>query len=225
MKKFILFFAIAGAALISCSKDDDGNSNSGPYLQSATIAYTNVEPSNLIFEYNDQKKLKSVTGANNIVFYISYEGDKIATVTGNGTTSEFTYNGNVLSGISSNGTMVNVQYNSSQRKYTIEGSNLEYTLDEYGDITIIHTTGANGDTNVFTYDDAKKGAFYNYSPINNFIISAFIGTVPVLSAKPTLTYNDEVMANTYDDGGRLIKTIATSNGEVVYTATFTYANL
>lgn len=226
MKKLIVFFAFMVVTLTSCSKDDDGNSNSSsPYLQSVTLINGNNAPINLTFDYNDQKKLKSITDADNDVLYLTYEDNKIAAITGNGTSSEFTYSGNALASINVNGQITNVQYNSSQNKYTFPGSGFEYTLDEYGDLIIAHSTGANGDTSVLTYENDKKGAFYNYSPLDNFIISVFTGTAPTLSAKPILTYDGQVMANTYDNGGRLTKAVATTNGQVTSTVTYTYTNL
>ena len=153
MKK-ILFSALVGAMMISCSRDNDDTgsvTNDTSILPTKIISsYKYREDIETTYTYNGNKLVKESSKYGNDIFY-TYTGDLITSKYGKGWSRTFTYdsNGNLISeklmrGKNSidditytiNGSTVTAQriskgYNKSDGalSYTIT-SNITYTLDE-----------------------------------------------------------------------------------------------
>ena len=102
MKK-LLFSALVGAMIISCSRDNDNTNPTTP--QTPAISQTVILPTKLTY---------SQTGRANEVTAFSYNGNKLAKITSGSAQSIITYTGNLITSISSNeGTSYVFNYDSN----------------------------------------------------------------------------------------------------------------
>ena len=165
MKK-LLFSALVGAMIISCSRDNDNTNPTTP--QTPAISQTVILPTKLTssktgkadevitFSYNGNKLMK-VTHDNKDVIY-TYTGDLITSINNpDGSSHVFNYdsNGNLISekGESYNGS---IKFNENNITYTVNGSTVtaQKISKNYDDIT---GTLSSITTSTITYTlDAKK---------------------------------------------------------------------
>ena len=165
MKK-LLFSALVGAMIISCSRDNDNTNPTTP--QTPAISQTVILPTKLTysqtgkadevitFSYNGNKLMK-VTHDNKDVIY-TYTGDLITSINNpDGSSHVFNYdsNGNLISekGESYNGS---IKFNENNITYTVNGSTVtaQKISKNYDDIT---GTLSSISTSTITYTlDAKK---------------------------------------------------------------------
>ena len=165
MKK-LLFSALAGAMIISCSRDNDNTNPTTP--QAPAISQTVILPTKLTssqtgeadkvttFSYNGNKLMK-VTRDNKDQTY-TYTGDLITSINNpDGSSHIFNYdsNGNLISekGESYNGS---IKFNENNITYTVNGSTVtaQKISKNYDDIT---GTLSSISTSTITYTlDAKK---------------------------------------------------------------------
>ena len=165
MKK-LLFSALVGAMIISCSRDNDNTNPTTP--QTPTISQTVILPTKLTY---------SQTGKADEVITFSYNGNKLVKLTQNNKDVIYTYTGDLITSINnpdgsshvfnydSNGNLISEKEESysgtikvleENTTYTINGSNVkaQKISKNYDDIT---GTLSSISTSTITYTlDAKK---------------------------------------------------------------------
>ena len=165
MKK-ILFSALVGAMIISCSRDNDNSNPTTP--QAPAISQTGILPTKLTysktgkadnvttFSYNRNKLIKATYDNKDEIY--TYTGDLITSINNpDGSSHIFNYdsNGNLISekGESYNGS---IKFNENNITYTVNGSTVtaQKISKNYDDIT---GTLSSITTSTITYTlDAKK---------------------------------------------------------------------
>ena len=165
MKK-LLFSALVGAMMISCSRDNDNTNPTTP--QAPAISQTGILPTKLTssktgkadnvttFSYNRNKLIKATYDNKDEIY--TYTGDLITSINNpDGSSHIFNYdsNGNLISekGESYNGS---IKFNENNITYTVNGSTVtaQKISKNYDDIT---GTLSSISTSTITYTlDAKK---------------------------------------------------------------------
>ena len=165
MKK-LLFSALVGAMIISCSRDNDNTNPTTP--QAPAISQTGILPTKLTssktgkadnvttFSYNRNKLIKATYDNKDEIY--TYTGDLITSINNpDGSSHIFNYdsNGNLISekGESYNGS---IKFNENNITYTVNGSTVtaQKISKNYDDIT---GTLSSISTSTITYTlDAKK---------------------------------------------------------------------
>jgi len=197
MKK-LLFSALVGAMIISCSRDNDNTNPTTP--QTPAISQTVILPTKLTysqtgkadevitFSYNGNKLMK-VTRDNKDVIY-TYTGDLITSINNpDGSSHVFNYdsNGNLISEKeeSYSGTIKVLEENTT---YTINGSNVkaQKISKNYDDITGT-LSSISTSTITYTLDEKKR-------PIKYTITSQKVGTEEnaILNGTCTYSYNNHM---------------------------------
>jgi len=211
MKKLILLFA--ALSLLSCS-DDDSKKEDKYYVDEITITSDNNATQVLDFSYNDKQQIVNISTPG-ISVNISYEDNRVKTITGSSYDYSFTYNGDKLATIKQGDTSSDVAYDSSQNKYTFSG--MEVTLNEYNDILKM-----NG--NEYSYDTSKKGSIASLTTQNNFLLSVLLNLPGLLSSHAVTKMGDINVVNEYNSNGYVSK-INLPDGQLYKTAAYTYIKL
>ena len=136
MKK-ILFSALVGAMIISCSRDNDNTNPTTP--QTPATNETGILPVKFIY---------SRTGRANEVTAFSYNGNKLAKITSGSAQSIITYTGNLITSISgnegtsyvfnydSNGNLISESYTYNHEGTSIKGGEVHITYTVNNSTTI-----------------------------------------------------------------------------------------
>ena len=136
--KRLLFSALVGAMMISCSRDNDNTNPTTP--QTPATSETGILPVKFIY---------SRTGRANEVTAFSYNGNKLAKITSGSAQSIITYTGNLITSISgnegtsyvfnydSNGNLISELYTYNHEGTSIKGgeAHITYTVNNSTTIT------------------------------------------------------------------------------------------
>ena len=191
MKK-LLFSALAGAMIISCSRDNDNSNPTTP--QAPAISQTGILPTKLTY---------SQTGKANEVITFSYDGNKLIKATRDNKDVIYTYTGDLITSINnpnessyvfnydSNGNLISEKtkfYNGTIKTsenditYTVNGSTVtaQKISKNYDDIA---GTLSSISTSTITYTlDAKK------RPIRKVVVSEEKNTAGDITLKENNTF-------------------------------------
>jgi hypothetical protein len=221
MKRLILLFA--SLCLVSCS-DDDGDKQKALFVESLTI----VSPGGggggaLEFAYNDERQLKTLS-ASGTIFTMAYKNGRLSSFASevNGVEGEvykFGYDDEgILESLKVNDQEYEVTYDDDDKKYTIEGLDRAFTLNNDNDIISIEQ-GA--DEIVFDYEKEGKGPMFNVQ--GDFYLIAFLLNSPyVMSKRPASEFQSYIATNTFNSDGYLQKAILTVEDEEDPSATIYY---
>jgi len=229
MKRLILL--LASLCLIACS-DDDGAANKQRTLFLDTFGIAlNGGGGAFEFTYNDDKELETIAlGAN--AFEMNYKDGKMATLTTyandiKGAIYKFGYDDNgILESIKINDAdPLVVTYDSGENKYTIEGLDRSFTLNDKNDII----AAREGTQEILmTHDTNSKGPMYNVQ--GNYYLATFLVNFQYLymaSRHPVTEIANITSSNTFNTDSYLHKSVLTDeNSEDVYsTVYYTYIQL
>src|SRR5690606_2408537 len=227
MKTKILFLSFISALILSCNGDDD-NSGSQPIPEDEKFLknIVNLENQTFQFEYNSDKKLKSLNYANSYMVNAYYENNRVSSLHllsyGENLEIYFQYdeNGRISSVLQAEN-VKQVVYDPDGNYYLAYDENGNETiiyLNEYDDIKKIVQYDAEYDETsefLYLYDEDHKGAMTNSGHLNLHLllcssqdenvefIDAFLALF--MSNKPVKTLSVEEglinMYYEYDDQG------------------------
>ena len=191
MKK-LLFSALVGAMIISCSRDNDNTNPTTP--QTPTISQTVILPTKLTY---------SQTGKADEVITFSYNGNKLVKLTQNNKDVIYTYTGDLITSINnanegyyvfnydSNGNLISEKEESYSGTIKVLEENTTYTINgstvtaqkiskryNNSDGTLSSTITS---TITYTLNTKKR-------PIKYTIVSQKVGTMENVSLNGTYTY-------------------------------------
>lgn len=231
MKKFLALFA--ALTLAACSGDDDNNEvKQNKFVSTITTSYNDdsADGDVITFLYDDQKHVKSVVASDEIIASFTYQGDNVASIAGDDSGEaqfNFTYTNNILSGYSAYGDSHPITHNAQANSY------------DFGDLAaVLYVSGRDfgkaveSDGTIFseiTYDTGKKGALYNVSGNNLFVMTFFSQLYPFIASNAMTSITESsskyTANNTYDNDGYVIKSVLTSTQGEVVTIDYTYKAL
>jgi hypothetical protein len=225
--KRILVLALVAVFMAGCS-DDDGGSGKKLYLKSIFMLNPGGSNGELTFAYNDAKQITSL-GSAGVSYNLTYEDNRLASITptgGNGNSIyNFSYQDGILSSVKEDGAAYDVVYSSASRKYTIAGMEREFELTKDNDIAVVRELGANSSATPFTYSDKNKGGLSSMNTENNYLIFYFLNAPFYTSVKPITSYGIYTINNTYNSDGYVTRADFMAGTELIASFTYTYQEL
>lgn len=208
MKRLILLFA--ALCLTACSDDDgsDAGKQQTLFVASHVTVYTGGGGGGAFeFEYNDEKLLTKLN-AHGILYTMTYEKEKITTITSSAGKVEvfsFEYDEEgILKSLQFDDLPpFEVAYDSDENKYTIADLGASFTLNDDNDVIEIKR---GVQTKLYAYDTKAKGPMLNVK--GNFYLIGFLTNNPYqVSKRPSTEFENYTVQNTFNSDGYLLKAI------------------
>lgn len=209
---------------MSCSDDDSADANKPRtlYVESIVIASADGGGGGGIeLTYNKDKLIETISSGGT-TFELDYKSGKLFSLTSEGanpTDIKFGYDSNgILDTYTVNDEDYEVTYDEDNKKYTIEGLERSFTLDDNNDII---TIGQGGNEYEFEFDTEGKGSLFSGQE-DSYLIAFALNVPYILSKRPATLYATYAIENTLNADGYIYKAVLTMENANEPSATIYY---